>query len=115
MRLMMIRRSTWIFRTSGHRAWVISNAVASEHACAAGFTTQAYFPIGCGIEHYLLGSEAQPTQDRTQRVRLAMMLTQPVVDGQDTRSAGLTANHEHPLCGLGSGIWPGRCSWFGTH
>jgi hypothetical protein len=60
--------------------------------------------IGCGIEHYLSGSDAQPLQDRMQLARQAMMLTLPGERGERFKVLGLTANYEYPLRGLGSGI-----------
>ena len=86
-------------------AWVdftaVANAASEARLRVAGFTTQAHFLIGCGIEHYLSGSDAQPMLDRMQLARQAMMLTLPGEMGERFKVLGLAANYDHPLCGFG--------------
>ncbi len=85
-------------------AWVdftaIANAASEARLRVAGFTTQAHFLIGCGIEHYLAGSDAQPMLERMQLARQAMMLTLPGEMGERFKVLGLSANYDHPLCGF---------------
>jgi SAM-dependent MidA family methyltransferase len=85
-------------------AWVdftaMANAASEARLRVAGFTTQAHFLIGCGIEHYLAGSDAQPMLERMQLARQAMMLTLPGEMGERFKVLGLTANYDHPLCGF---------------
>jgi SAM-dependent MidA family methyltransferase len=79
---------------------LVASAASEARLRVAGFTTQAHFLIGCGIEHYLSGADAQPMMDRMQLARQAMMLTLPGEMGERFKVLGLAANYDHPLCGF---------------
>jgi SAM-dependent MidA family methyltransferase len=86
-------------------AWVDFTAVADAASDAglrvAGFSTQAHFLIGCGIEHYLADIAQREVIDRVQLARQAMLLTLPGEMGERFKVLGLSANYEHPLRGFG--------------
>ncbi len=86
-------------------AWVDFTAVASAASDAglrvAGFTTQAHFLIGCGIESFMANIAEQPVTERVQLARQVMVLTLPGEMGERFKVIGLTANYDHPLRGFG--------------
>jgi SAM-dependent MidA family methyltransferase len=86
-------------------AWVDFTAVADAASEAglrvAGFSTQAHFLIGCGIEHYLADIAQREVIDRVQLARQAMLLTLPGEMGERFKVLGLSANYEHALRGFG--------------
>ena len=86
-------------------AWVDFTAVA-EAAVAAeldviGFTTQAHFLIGNGIDELLaaLQNETRLTA-RVQLARQTMLLTLPGEMGERFKVIGLSARYTHPLRGF---------------
>lgn len=84
-------------------SWVDFSAVA-EAACAAGmsvagFTTQAHFLIGTGIERFLAAADDDVTS-RVQLARQVMLLTLPGEMGERFKVIGLTAAFDHPLRGF---------------
>lgn len=85
-------------------AWVDFTAVAEAASQAglrvAGFTTQAHFLIGCGIEQFMADIAERPVADRVQLARQAMVLTLPGEMGERFKVLGLAANHEHALRGF---------------
>ncbi len=87
-------------------AWVDFTAVASAASEAgmgvAGFTTQAHFLIGCGIETYMANISEQAVVERVQLARQVMVLTLPGEMGERFKVIGLTKNYEKPLRGFGS-------------
>lgn len=86
-------------------AWVDFTAVAEAAVDSglrvAGFTTQAHFLIGCGIEHFMANIAEQPVTERVQLARQAMVLTLPGEMGERFKVIGLAANFEYPLRGFG--------------
>jgi SAM-dependent MidA family methyltransferase len=85
-------------------AWVDFTAVA-EAACAvdmqvAGFSTQAHFLIGNGIEQMLAPTENEQLAARVQMARQAMLLTLPGEMGERFKVIGLTKGFERPLRGF---------------
>jgi SAM-dependent MidA family methyltransferase len=85
-------------------AWVDFTAVA-EAACAArlavaGFTTQAHFLIGAGVEQYLAAIGEQQITARVQLARQAMLLTLPSEMGERFKVIALTAGYDQPLRGF---------------
>lgn len=85
-------------------AWVDFTAVA-EAACdagfsVAGFTTQALFLIGCGLEQHLAALADAELIDRLQLARQTMLLTLPGEMGERFKAIGLTKNYDHPLRGF---------------
>ena len=85
-------------------AWVDFTAVASSAVDAglhlAGFTTQAHFLIGCGIETLMANIAEQPVTERVQLARQVMVLTLPGEMGERFKVIGLTKNYEQPLRGF---------------
>jgi SAM-dependent MidA family methyltransferase len=85
-------------------AWVDFTAVASAAVDAglriAGFSTQAHFLIGCGIEQLLAHLPEEEIAGRVQLARQAMVLTLPGEMGERFKVIGLARNYEHPLRGF---------------
>jgi len=85
-------------------AWVDFTAVAEAASDAgfqvAGFTTQAHFLIGCGIEQFLATLAEADLKDRVQLARQAMLLTLPGEMGEKFKVIALTKNYEQPLRGF---------------
>ncbi|MFO7306741.1 MAG: SAM-dependent methyltransferase [Gammaproteobacteria bacterium] len=85
-------------------AWVDFTAVA-EAAVAAGlsvigFTTQAHFLIGNGIEQFIAALPENDLTARMQLARQAMLLTLPGEMGERFKVIGLGKNFSHPLRGF---------------
>jgi SAM-dependent MidA family methyltransferase len=86
-------------------AWVDFTAVAQAASAAglavAGFSTQAHFLIGAGIEELLgaLASEGLTTA-RVQLARQAMLLTLPGEMGERFKAIALTRAYDAPLRGF---------------
>ena len=86
-------------------AWVDFSAVANAASDAglriAGFTTQAHFLIGCGLETYMANIAEQPVTERVQLARQVMVLTLPGEMGERFKVIGLTtANYDQSLRGF---------------
>jgi len=85
-------------------AWVDFTAVAKAASAAglavAGFTTQAHFLIGNGLEHFLAPSEDEDLAARVQLSRQAMLLTLPGEMGERFKVIGLAADYPTPLQGF---------------
>lgn len=85
-------------------AWVDFTAVASAASEAglgvAGFTTQAHFLIGCGIETYMANIAEQAVIERVQLARQVMVLTLPGEMGERFKAIGLTKQYDRPLRGF---------------
>ena len=86
-------------------AWVDFTAVAEAASAAglsvAGFTTQAHFLIGAGIERYIAAIGEQDITARVQLARQAMLLTLPGEMGERFKVIGLTKAFDHALRGFG--------------
>jgi SAM-dependent MidA family methyltransferase len=85
-------------------AWVDFTAIAEAASAAglnvAGFTTQAHFLIGAGIERFLAQIGEQEITARVQLARQAMLLTLPGEMGERFKVIGLTKAFDHPLAGF---------------
>lgn len=86
-------------------AWVDFTAVAEAAGETglelAGFTTQAHFLIGNGLERFLApGGEDEDLAARVQLSRQAMLLTLPGEMGERFKVIGLAANFSAPLQGF---------------
>jgi len=85
-------------------AWVDFTAVAHAASDAglrvAGFTTQAHFLIGSGIERFMANIAEQPVTERVQLARQAMVLTLPGEMGERFKVIALAANYDAPLRGF---------------
>ncbi|MFL6617036.1 MAG: class I SAM-dependent methyltransferase [Povalibacter sp.] len=85
-------------------AWVDFTALANVAVDAglrvAGFTTQAHFLIGAGIEHFMADIATRAVTERVQLARQAMVLTLPGEMGERFKVIGLAANYDHPLRGF---------------
>jgi SAM-dependent MidA family methyltransferase len=86
-------------------AWVDFSAVANAASDAglrvAGFTTQAHFLIGAGIEQFMADIAERAVTERVQLARQAMVLTLPGEMGERFKVIGLATNYDHPLRGFG--------------
>jgi SAM-dependent MidA family methyltransferase len=85
-------------------AWVDFTAVAEAASAAgmavAGFTTQANFLIGNGLEQMLAPTDSQELTSRVQLARQAMLLTLPGEMGERFKVIGLSAGFDRPLRGF---------------
>jgi SAM-dependent MidA family methyltransferase len=85
-------------------AWVdftaVANAAVDADLSVAGFTTQAHFLIGNGIEKLLADLAEQELAARLQVARQAMVLTLPGEMGERFKVLGLTRNYDQPLAGF---------------
>lgn len=85
-------------------AWVDFSAVAEAASSAgmsvAGFTTQAHFLIGNGIEQFLGSMQHEVLAARVQLARQAMLLTLPGEMGERFKVIGLTKDFDRPLGGF---------------
>ncbi len=85
-------------------AWVDFTAVAEsavENDCSVlGYTTQAHFLIGCGIERLLADMAQQELPSRLQIGRQAMVLTLPGEMGERFKAIALGKNFETALVGF---------------
>jgi SAM-dependent MidA family methyltransferase len=85
-------------------AWVDFTGVAEagEHAGLglAGFTTQAHFLMGSGIERYLAAVTHAQVAERVNIARQAMLLTMPAEMGERFKVIGLTRGYDRPMSGF---------------
>jgi SAM-dependent MidA family methyltransferase len=85
-------------------AWVDFTAVADAAVAAgmrvAGYTTQAHFLIGNGIEQFLAPKDDEELAARLQMARQAMLLTLPGEMGERFKVIGLAKGVERPLRGF---------------
>lgn len=85
-------------------AWVDFTAVAeAAEACGlevAGYTTQAHFLIGCGLEEFVADVSRLDVVERVNLSRQAMMLTLPGEMGERFKVIALAKGCEAPLCGF---------------
>jgi SAM-dependent MidA family methyltransferase len=86
-------------------AWVDFTAVAEAASAAglavAGFSTQAHFLIGSGLEQLLAPAAGHEIASRVQLARQAMLLTLPGEMGERFKVIGLSRGFEQPLRGFG--------------
>jgi SAM-dependent MidA family methyltransferase len=86
-------------------AWVDFTAVAAAASAAgltvAGFSTQAHFLIGNGLEQLLAPAAPGELASRVQLARQAMLLTLPGEMGERFKVIGLSRGFEQPLRGFG--------------
>jgi SAM-dependent MidA family methyltransferase len=85
-------------------AWVDFSAVAeaaTEAGCElAGYTTQAHFLIGCGLEQFVANVEGLDLVERLTLSRQAMMLTLPGEMGERFKVIALAREYSAPLRGF---------------
>ena len=85
-------------------AWVDFTQVAEAAVAAglnvAGFTTQAHFLIGNGIERFLAPRAGEGLVPQVQLARQAMLLTLPGEMGERFKVIALTRNYDAPLAGF---------------
>jgi SAM-dependent MidA family methyltransferase len=85
-------------------AWVDFTAVAEaavDSGCSViGYTTQAHFLIGCGIDKLLADLAEQGLESRLQIGKQAMMLTLPGEMGERFKAIALGKNFEQSLLGF---------------
>ena len=85
-------------------AWVDFTAIAEAATQAglelAGYTTQAHFLMGTGIERYLAALTQAQVAERVNVARQAMLLTLPAEMGERFKAIALTRGYERPLSGF---------------
>jgi len=85
-------------------AWVdfteVAEAAVGAGMSVAGYTTQAHFLIGNGIEQFLAPKDDEEIAARLQMARQAMLLTLPGEMGERFKVIGLTKGLELPLRGF---------------
>jgi SAM-dependent MidA family methyltransferase len=85
-------------------AWVDFTAVAesavANDCSVVGYTTQAHFLIGCGIDKLLAGLAEQGLESRLQIGKQAMMLTLPGEMGERFKAIALGKNFDGMLMGF---------------
>lgn len=85
-------------------AWVDFTAVAEAASAAglnvAGYTTQAHFLIGNGIERFLAPQADDQLTNRVQLARQAMLLTLPGEMGERFKAIALARNYDAALQGF---------------
>jgi len=86
-------------------AWVDFTAVAEAAQAAgldvAGFTTQAHFLIGCGLEEFVAHVGDLDLVERVNLSRQAMVLTLPGEMGERFKVIALAKGYDAPLRGFG--------------
>ena len=86
-------------------AWVDFTAVAEAAQAAdlevAGFTTQAHFLIGCGLEEFIANVADLDLVERVNLSRQAMVLTLPGEMGERFKVIALAKGCDAPLRGFG--------------
>jgi SAM-dependent MidA family methyltransferase len=85
-------------------AWVDFTAVAEAADAAglevAGYTTQAHFLIGCGLDRRLREVDSLDVVSRVNLSRQAMMLTLPGEMGERFKAMALAKGYDAPLSGF---------------
>jgi SAM-dependent MidA family methyltransferase len=85
-------------------AWVDFTAVAEAATHAgldvAGFTTQAHFLMGAGIDRYLAAVTQAEVTERVNVARQAMLLTLPAEMGERFKVMALARGYQQPMSGF---------------
>lgn len=85
-------------------AFVDFTAVAEAGAAAGldvmGYTTQAHFLLGCGLDELLAGSDPEDPRSHLELTRQAKMLTLPGEMGERFKAIALARGIEVPLVGF---------------
>jgi SAM-dependent MidA family methyltransferase len=85
-------------------AWVDFTRVAEAGTHAglklAGFTTQAHFLMGSGIERYLAAITQAQVTERVSIARQAMLLTLPAEMGERFKVMAFTRRYDRPMSGF---------------
>jgi SAM-dependent MidA family methyltransferase len=85
-------------------AWVDFTALAEAgDACGldcAGYTNQAMFLLGCGLENVLRGMELMPEKERLELAAEVKMLTLPAEMGEKFKVMVLSREEDPELCGF---------------
>jgi SAM-dependent MidA family methyltransferase len=85
-------------------AWVDFTEVAEAATRAGlglgGYTTQAHFLMGTGIERYLAALTQAEVAERVNVARQAMLLTLPAEMGERFKVIALTRGYDRPLSGF---------------
>lgn len=77
-----------------------ARAAESAQLTLAGYTTQAHFLIGCGLEHVMQEVAAQGLVQQLELARQAKMLTMPGEMGERFKAMALTRGFVEPLRGF---------------
>jgi SAM-dependent MidA family methyltransferase len=85
-------------------AWVdftgVAEAAIDSNCSVIGYTTQAHFLIGCGIDKLLADLAEQGLESRLQIGKQAMVLTLPGEMGERFKAIALGKNWDAPLIGF---------------
>lgn len=69
----------------------------------AGYTSQTYFLLGCGIDRLVAASDVDQTVAHLARMQQVKVLTLPGEMGERFQALALTRGVDGPLCGFGIG------------
>jgi SAM-dependent MidA family methyltransferase len=85
-------------------AWVdfteVAEAGTNAGLAVAGYTTQAHFLMGAGIERYLAAVTRAQVAERVNIARQAMLLTLPAEMGERFKVIAMTRDYDRPLSGF---------------
>jgi SAM-dependent MidA family methyltransferase len=85
-------------------AWVdftaVADAAVANECSVVGYTTQAHFLIGCGIDKLLADLAEQALESRLQIGKQAMVLTLPGEMGERFKAIALGKDWDMPLMGF---------------
>jgi SAM-dependent MidA family methyltransferase len=85
-------------------AWVdfteVAEAGTNAGLAVAGYTTQAHFLMGAGIERYLAAVTRAQVAERVNVARQAMLLTLPAEMGERFKVIAMTRDYDRPLSGF---------------
>jgi SAM-dependent MidA family methyltransferase len=78
----------------------VAEAAVAAGATLAGFTTQAHFLIGCGLEAMFADASRADARERARLSRQVQVLTLPGEMGETVKAMALTRKLDIPLCGF---------------
>ena len=79
----------------------LADAALRQRLHIGGWTTQAAFLMGCGLEALLAGSDPEDVRNHLQLMQGVKMLTLPSEMGERFKVLGLTRGLKQPLIGFG--------------
>jgi SAM-dependent MidA family methyltransferase len=78
----------------------VASAAVAAGLALRGFTTQAHFLIGCGLERQLAGLPDADVRTRTELSRQVQVLTLPAEMGEVVKAMALARDFDAPLAGF---------------
>jgi SAM-dependent MidA family methyltransferase len=79
----------------------VAEAAVDAGLHVSGFTTQAHFLIGCGLDQFVSEFESDDVAERSKVTQQVSKLTMPGEMGEKFKFIGLTKNLDVQLCGFG--------------